>query len=849
MENDLFSLATSQQSDPEKRIAELSIELEHHNQLYYQKDAPEISDADFDVLLNELKQLEGANPDLVKPDSPTQRVGGAPLEGFQQVKHLVPMLSIEDIHEFKNEQLSEIEQTVQNWEQLENTATDIESKTTRGLDDEKHLKEIRAKQNKVSVLTKKFIQLKRNQTHSNPPSTLALYIWFDRFNRSLGHSNVGLTIEPKIDGVAVTVIYRNRVLDQAVTRGDGSTGDDITQNIRTINSIPLRLPDGAPDLFEVRGEVFMPNDAFAKLNEQRDEAGEPAFVNPRNATSGTLKQLDSKLVAARPLDCIFHSYGKVDNAPYTNVSEFQQTLKDYGLKSTHWFRITKSMADLLSAITKLDVDRHHFPYATDGAVIKVNDLGLHDRLGTTSKFPKWACAFKFLPEQVETTIKDITIQVGRTGVLTPVAELEPVFVSGSTVARATLHNQDEIDRKDIRIGDTVIIEKAGEIIPAVVKVLPDKRNPNSQPYNLYNEVSGQCPSCSGPIEQQEGFVAWRCLNFECPAQLTNRITYFASRKALDIEGLDDAVAIKLVETGLVKTPLDLFALPQETLADLHLDAAKSAEGHDISKERRFGEKRSATLIKSLDKAKVSMPLHRWIVALGIHDVGETTARDISEFHLTFDKIRNSEWLMGILQLQELYSQRIQLNPNGRDNKEKSASEKSSLSISYHENYNTCINLLDCLDHRGVVQKNPPKKKKVKDKLILDNYPSYATRIGPVAAKNITSFLQSTQGQATLNHLKSHSIWPKSSNYIDPNDKSREDLAFSGKTFVITGTLSKPRPDFKKIIEEAGGKVSGSISGKTDYLLAGENAGSKRSKAEKLNVTIIGESELNELLEP
>ncbi len=546
--DDLFSHSAIQQSDPEKRVLELSKQLEHHNTLYYQDAEPEISDAEYDALMNELKKLEAAHPSLAKADSPTQRVGGAPLKDFQQIKHLVPMLSIEDIHELKDEELEALQ--------------DPNASKMQNLRD-----------------------------------------WYQRLAKNLGVDHVALTVEPKIDGVAVSVVYRDGVLDYAVTRGDGTTGDDITQNIRTIKSVPLRLPGGAPTLFEVRGEVFMPNEAFAKLNEQRDEAGEPAFVNPRNATAGTLKQLDPKLVAARPLDCIFHSYGQVDDAPYTSTSEFQQTLRDYQLKSTPWFEEVDNLDDLLAAITKLDEDRHHFAYATDGAVIKVSKLSTHQQLGATTKHPKWACAYKFLPEQKETLLRDITIQVGRTGVLTPVAELEPVFVSGTTVSRATLHNQDEIDRKDVRIGDTVIIEKAGEIIPAVVKVITAKRPAQSQPFNLYQYVNGQCPSCSGPIEQEEGFVAWRCLNFACPAQAVTRIKHFASRKALDIDGLGTAVAEKLVETQKVRTTLDLFDLEPDSLAELLLDPAQLETG--TSKPRRLGEKKAALITDSLNDSKQS----------------------------------------------------------------------------------------------------------------------------------------------------------------------------------------------------------------------------------------------------
>ena len=733
---DLFAHSAIQPSDPEKRVLELSQQLEHHNKLYYQDAEPEISDAEYDALMNELKKLEAAHPSLAKADSPTQRVGGAPLKDFQQIKHLVPMLSIEDIHELKDEELEALQDP-------------------------------------------------------NACKMQNLRDWYQRLAKNLGVDHVALTVEPKIDGVAVSAVYRDGVLDYAVTRGDGTTGDDISQNIRTIKSIPLRLPGGAPALFEVRGEVFMPNEAFAKLNEQRDEAGEPAFVNPRNATAGTLKQLDSKLVAARPLDCIFHSYGQVDDAPYTSTSEFQQTLRDYQLKSTPWFEEVDNVDDLLAAIAKLDEDRHHFAYATDGAVIKVSKLSTHQQLGATTKHPKWACAYKFLPEQKETLLRDITIQVGRTGVLTPVAELEPIFVSGTTVSRATLHNQDEIDRKDVRIGDTVIIEKAGEIIPAVVKVITAKRPAQSQPFNLYQYVNGQCPSCSGPIEQEEGFVAWRCLNFACPAQAVTRIKHFASRKALDIDGLGTAVAEKLVETQKVRTTLDLFDLEPDSLADLLLDPAQLEAG--TSKPRRLGEKKAALITDSLNDSKQS-PLSRWIFAMGIPQIGESAAREIARLHRSLGEVASSSILKDLAELPDF----------------------EELTVS--------------------------KRKK-------ENHPRLAqyqieSELGPVAAQHIVTFFNSLAGQHVLDKLEALGINPDSDNY-DPEKSAAQSLdsPIAGKTFVITGTLTRPRPEFKQLIEAAGGKVSGSISKNTDFLLAGEKAGSKRSKAESLGVSILSEDEL------
>ncbi len=773
--DDLFSLtndADSKNSPSDKaRIIELTTQLNHHSQLYYQEAAPEISDAEFDELLDELKKLEAKHPELIAPDSPTQRVGGAPLDGFEQRQHLVPMLSIEDIHELKDDEL----------EVLRNTSPQA------------------------------------TRSHN-------LIQWFERFQRALGHKEVALTVEPKIDGVAVSVVYKNRLLDYAVTRGDGNTGDDITQNIKTINSIPLRLPDTAPDLFEVRGEVFMPNAAFAKLNEQRDEAGEPAFVNPRNATAGTLKQLDSKLVAARPLDCIFHSYGKVENPPYNTLTEFQTTLKEFGFPATHWFKTPSSMDELMDCIVQLDKDRHSFPYATDGAVIKVNDLALHAQLGATSKFPKWACAYKFRPEQMETILRDITIQVGRTGVLTPVAELDPVFVSGTTVSRATLHNEDEIQRKDIRLLDTVVIEKAGEIIPSVVKVIKEKRTSNSTAFNLYDYVEGKCPSCSAPITREEGFAAWKCTNFTCPAQAVTKITHFASRKALDIDGLGESVAIKLVEYGLVKTPLDLFGLSHETLADLQLDPAKKSDGTE-SKHRRFGEKRAQTLIDSLQNAKNNQPLNKWVYSMGVPQVGESASRELSRLHQNIEEISQSTILTRIADIARLEQEQRKISPRNKSNPPKTETEKDTRQNRYNDLKIEITELRNSLEEYQI-----------------------NSELGPAAAQKAIDFFNSEAGEITLNTLKEIGINPASENYAPiPAEQEAIDSPIAGKTFVITGTLSQPRPAFKKIIEELGGKVSGSISKNTHYLLCGEKGGSKRDKAEKLDVPILDEAAFNALL--
>ena len=423
---------------------------------------------------------------------------------------------------------------------------------------------------------------------------------------------------------------------------------------------------------------------------------------------------------------------------------------------------------------------------------------LHGQLGATSKFPRWACAFKFRPEQKETRLRSITVQVGRTGVLTPVAELDPVFVSGTTVSRATLHNEEEIQRKDIRLGDTVLIEKAGEIIPSVVKVITEKRPAGAEPYDLPAALRHQCPSCGGPIEKEDGFVAWRCVNFECPAQAVTRIKHFASRKALDLDGLGESVAEKLVETRLARSPLALFGLAESDLANLMLDPAKDASGKAISKERRFGEKRAAALLASLEKARASQPLHRWILAMGIPHIGESTARELSRLHEKLSRLPGSEIIADLADLP------------GYD--------------------------------------DLPKSKRKKE-----NHPRLAPyriddTLGPVAAASLRAFFQSEAGQKAAARLRKLGIDPLSNNYCPLPAEGAADLPLAGKTFVITGTLSRPRPRFKELIEQNGGKVTGSVSKKTNYLLAGENAGSKQAKAEKLGVPVLDEEGLKKLLE-
>ncbi|MBX3739715.1 MAG: NAD-dependent DNA ligase LigA [Akkermansiaceae bacterium] len=704
---------------PEKRMAHLGAELSRHNLLYYTQAAPEISDAEYDKLFRELEDLEKAHPEFANPDSPTQRVGGEPISGFVQIQHRVPMLSIDDVFELKKED--------------ESTIPEAE-----------------------------------------------LISFYNRLRKNLGREDISVTVEPKIDGVAVSLLYENGKLKYAATRGDGTTGDDITHNVRTIRSAPLSLPSSAPALLEVRGEIFMPNAAFAAMNAERDEAGLPVFANPRNSTAGTLKQLDPKIAAKRPLRFIAHGLGAYEGPVLASEDDFISLLRSLGLPSNDPHLRADNLEELLVAVATIEKARHDFDYGTDGAVIKVRDRSEREKLGTTSRAPRWAAAYKFLPEQKETVINDILIQVGRTGVLTPVADLTPVLISGSTVSRATLHNQDEIDRKDIRIGATVLIEKAGEIIPAVVRVLSHK--PGAAPYNLFAAVSGKCPSCGGPIEQEEGFVAWRCVNFQCPAQAVTRISHFASRKALDIDGLGGIVAEALVRHGHASTPLDLFNLTEETLANLNLGTEEAP--------RRFGEKNAAKVLAALEAARTK-PLNRWLFAMGIRHLGESAAKELARLHERLSAIPESHILSELLK-----------------------------------------------DTRATAKKQ---------NAFLSQY-NITGDVGPSVSASITSFFQSEAGTHVIERLKDLGIDPVSDNYLPVLDAADlSSLPLAGKTFVITGTLTMDRDDMKALIESKGGKVTGSVSAKTHYVLAGEGGGSKRDKAEKLGVAIISETDLEGLL--
>jgi DNA ligase (NAD+) len=713
-----------------KRIEQLRDEIRKHDRLYYEKAAPIIGDREYDRLYKELVDLETQFPDLVTPDSPTQRVGGKPLKAFEQVPHLIPMLS------------------------LDNTYSEEEVKN-----------------------------------------------FYARIQRLLPDEKIPVVIEPKVDGVAVSLIYENGSLRQAATRGDGNVGDDITQNIRTIRSLPERLRGDAPKLLEARGEVYMDKHGFEKLNEQRRKAGLPLFANPRNAAAGSLKQLDPAIVAKRPLGVVLYGTGATEGVDVDVHSEIFPLLKKLGLPATERWWVAKSMEEILNAIHELDGIRHKFAYQTDGAVVKVDSFAQRESLGFTAKSPRWAIAYKYEAERVQTRLNDIAIQVGRTGILTPVAMLEPVFVSGSTVGRATLHNEDEIKRKDIRIGDTVVIEKAGEVIPAVVEVVKSKRARDAKPFDFGKHAHGKCPVCGGPIRRDPQFVAWRCENLQCPAQTTRRVEFLAGRSALDIESVGGIVADKLVERGLVREPLDLFELKTEDLAKLNL-------GTD-EEPRVFGEKNATKAIHAIERAR-TLSLSRWLFALAIPDVGKTTATQLARFHETIEDVANSPLLRDVV----VYHEKREQKSRNDQTKE----------------------IADRLIQAGFAKPSKSKSEKAR---------GITTEVGPVVAKSVLDFFASTAGKKILRRIKELGIHPKSEKV---SAKKAATLPLAGKTFVLTGTLpSMTREEATEKIEALGGHVTGSVSKKTDYVLAGAEAGSKLDKAKELGVRVIDEAEFQKIL--
>ncbi len=715
-----------------KRIAELRAQIAHHNQLYYEQAAPEISDREYDALYRELVDLEKAHPELVTEDSPTRQVGAQPLTAFSPAQHLVRMQS------------------------LDNTYSEQE--------------------------VVEFVR---------------------RMQKLLPDASIPLLVEPKVDGVAISLLYESGEFVRAVTRGDGTTGDDVTENVRTIRTIPTRFTGHVPDRIEIRGEIYLPKSEFARVNAEREEAGLPTYANPRNTAAGTLKQLDSRVVAERKLGATFYAFGLLEGENPETQSEFMRWLEEWGFPVTGWSRLATTVDAAIEAIHELDKVRHDFVFETDGAVLKADKLEHQRALGSTSKAPRWAMAYKYEPERAETKLRDITVQVGRTGVLTPVAELEPVFVSGSTVSRATLHNEEEIARKDIRIGDTVVIEKAGEVIPAVVKVRTDLRTGSEVVFHMPKK----CPACGGPVVREEGFVAVRCVNLHCPAQLSRLLDHFAMRGALDIEGLGDKVAVKLVEKKMVRNPLDLFELQLSDLAPLNL-------GTD-DEPHTFGEKNARKLLNALERSR-TLPLWRWLHALAIPEIGAVTARDIAALHPDLPAVAESGILRDIIRLDELNAAR------------KGATKEAREALNQQA---------DALGEKLLAAGAARKSKAAKHPRDVNPV------IGPVAARAAVAWFESPEGRETLERFKKYGINPRGEEPASADGGS----AIAGKTFVITGTLSRPREEIAEQIRALGGKVTGSVSKNTDYLLAGEEAGSKLAKAAELGVPVLDENAFHSLI--
>ena len=547
-----------EKTEAKKRIDFLRAEIDRHDRLYYVEARPVIGDRDYDLLYEELLQLERDYPEFYSETSPTQRVSGEPIAGFAQVRHEPPMQSLDKTH--SKSELSDFDAMVRR---------EVEGFT--------------------------------------------------------------YSVEPKIDGVSMSLRYEGRQLVRAATRGNGQVGDDVTSNVKTIRAVPLRLPESAPEVLEVRGEVYMTRDGFVQLNRREEEAGREPFANPRNAAAGSLKQLNPKEAASRPLDIVIYNAGGVGCEGFKTHAEMIAAFRSWGFPVSPWSRTCATMEEVFAAIDELETRRHTFRFEIDGAVVKLNERDLYATLGATAHGPRWARAYKYAPERAETVLESITVQVGRTGVLTPVAELRPVELAGSTIARATLHNADQIARQDIRIGDHVWLVKAGDVIPAIESTIPEKRTGAEKVF----EMPSACPVCGGKVERLAEEVALRCVNPACPAQLRRRVEHFASRNALDIRALGETAVDALVEQGWIADPLDLFTLTKERLATLEIAG------------RRFG-KNAESVVDALGAAR-ALPLARWLFATGIPGIGETVAADIAAAHGRLADLADSPVLKNVIE--------------------------------------------------------------------------------------------------------------------------------------------------------------------------------------------------------
>lgn len=659
--------------DASRRVRELTAEVLRHERLYYVEGHPEITDAEFDRLVTELAALERAHPHLALPDSPTQRVGGEPAEGFATVEHAVPMLSLENAY---------------SWEEAQ--------------------------------------------------------AWRARLVRALGEEPPGYVAELKIDGLSISLRYEDGVLARAATRGDGFRGDDVTANVRTIRSIPLKVPETGP--LEVRGEVFYPKTSFRRLNSEREAAGEPLFANPRNAAAGTLRLLDSRITARRRLAAWIYSIAESPTPPATQAETLER-LRTLGLPTHPHFRRCSTFEEVREFVDRWESDRAGLDFETDGVVVKVDDRRLQQELGATAKSPRWAIAYKYAAEEAVTVVRDISVQVGRTGTLTPVAHFDPIVLAGTTVQRATLHNYEDLARKDVRVGDTVIVEKGGDVIPKVVRVVLEKRPPESVAFAM----PARCPACGDPIVKEEGEVAARCVNPACPAVVREAIRHFCSRRAMKIEGLGEKLVDQLVSAGLLSDVASIYALRAEDLVGLD----------------RWGEKSATNLVAEIERSKGN-DLARLLFALGIRHVGEKAASTLARRFGSLDAL-------GAAGEEELQS---------------------------------------------------------------------VEEVGPNTAAAVVAWFSHPSHRGLVERLRSSGV-----NFLSRESRPLADGPLSGRTVVLTGTLpGVSRDEAARRLESAGAKIASSVSRKTDYLLAGEAAGSKLEKAKSLGVRVVTWEELLEILE-
>jgi DNA ligase (NAD+) len=659
-------------SKPEARVQELRDLLDHHSHRYYVLDSPEISDFDFDRLFRELQAIESEHPELLTPDSPTQRVGGAPLDQFTKVKHRVPMLSL-----------------------------------------------------------------------GNAFSEDELRAWHKRVVNGVGEE-VEYVTELKIDGLAMSFTYESGRFKVGATRGDGSIGEDVTSNVRTIRSVPLALKSGVggvPPFIEVRGEVYMPNSAFAELNARMEEAGKQVYANPRNTAAGSVRQLDPKLTAQRKLSSFI--YGMDPTGTARTHAEVMVRLQELGFRVNPNYRVHDTIESVLEYVEEWRDKRHELDYGTDGVVIKVNSLGQQQELGFVSREPRWAIAFKYPPEEAETLLRDIMVNTGRTGAITPFAVLEPVFVAGSTLSLATLHNEDEVARKDVRPGDTVIVRKAGDVIPEVVGPVLSKRPKKARRWKMPT----RCTACGTETVREEGEAVRRCVNPECPSRILESTFHFVSRGAMNIDALGYQTIRQMLDRGIIKTPADIYRLTKEDVLPLEGFAERSAE----------------RLLQNVERSK-DTTLNRLLIGLGIRHVGETVASVLAREFGTISNLMAAD-----------------------------------------------VERLNAVEG-----------------------------IGPIVAQAIYDFFQNPSSRHLVKALLDAGVRPA------PPPKPREG-PLTGKTFVITGTLSEPRSHFEEKIQEMGGVMADSVTKKVDYVAVGDNPGSKLAKAEKMGIEIIDEAGLRRLI--